>query len=190
MLALDWLDLLRDFPDRSAGFLLVDYPGYGTCEGSPNPARILESAEAAFHAVQDRTHWSVAPESLGVVGWSLGAAAALQFADHRPVGRVILVAPFTTMDAMAKQVLGFSPGPLLRHRFDNAGTLRRLLARKPASRVTIVHGRADRVVPVTMGRALSRLDPQRIRYVEIAAAGHSDVFARAQAVIFMDMASL
>ena len=44
MLALDWLDLLRGYPDRSAGFLLVDYPGYGLCQGSPNPARIRESA--------------------------------------------------------------------------------------------------------------------------------------------------
>jgi pimeloyl-ACP methyl ester carboxylesterase len=189
MLALEWLDLLREFPDPSAGFLFVDYPGYGVCEGRPNPAHILESAEKAFHALQDRTHWNLGQESLGVVGWSLGAAAALQFADKQPVGQLILVAPFTTMSDLVKHVLGVPPGPLLMHRFDNVGALRRILARKPAPKVTIVHGRADTLVPITMGRALARLDPQRIRFVEIPAAGHNDVFYRAQPVVFADMAS-
>jgi pimeloyl-ACP methyl ester carboxylesterase len=189
MLALDWLDFMREFPDRSAGFLFVEYPGYGSCEGSPNPARILETSEKAFHALQDRKHWSFGPESIGVVGWSRGAAAAVQFADKQPVGQVILVAPFTTMSDMVKRYIGLPPGPLLFHPFDNVGALRRILVRKPAPKVTIVHGRADTLVPISMGRTLAMLDPQHIRFVEISSAGHNNVFYQAQSLVFADMAS-
>jgi hypothetical protein len=39
--ALDWIDLVRDFPDPCTGFLFVDYPGYGICEGKTNPRQRL-----------------------------------------------------------------------------------------------------------------------------------------------------
>jgi dienelactone hydrolase len=84
---------------------LLDYPGCGLCQGSPNPARIRESAERAFQALQAQTHGRFAPGSLGVVGCWLGAAAALQIAERSPVGRMILVAPFTALDGMAAQSL-------------------------------------------------------------------------------------
>src|SRR6201987_5965911 len=48
--ALGWIDLVRDFPDPCTGFLLVDYPGYGICEGKPNPRSILENTEHALQA--------------------------------------------------------------------------------------------------------------------------------------------
>lgn len=187
MLALDWLDFLREFPDASTGFLLVDYPGYGSCEGSPTPAHILETSEKAFHAMQDQAYWTFHPESVGLLGWSLGAAAALQFAARYPVGQLILVSPFTTMNDMAEKLIGFNPGLLMLHRFDNVQALRRILAGKPRPKVTIVHGRADTLVPISMGRALAQLDPRQIRFIEIPHADHNDVFSAAQALVFADM---
>jgi uncharacterized protein len=187
MLALDWLDFLRKFPDALAGFLLVDYPGYGNCEGRSNPVRILETSENALHAMLAQTHWTFGPESIGILWWSLGAAAALQFAAKYPAGQLILVSPFTTMNDMVKKFIGFNPGPFVLHRFDNVQALRRILAGKPRPKVTIVHGRADTLVPTSMGRALAQLDPGKIRFVEIPDADHNDVFSAAQALVFADM---
>ncbi|MFH0794997.1 MAG: hypothetical protein V2A74_13300, partial [bacterium] len=31
--ALDWLEFVENFPGGNAGFLLLDYPGYGKCKG-------------------------------------------------------------------------------------------------------------------------------------------------------------
>lgn len=188
MLALDWLDFLRGFPDVSAGFLLVDYPGYGISAGSPNPARILEASENAFHALQDHKFWTFGRGSIGILGYSLGAAAASQLAAKYPVDRLILVSPFTTMNALVKRFIGFDPGPLVLHRYDNVKALRAILAGKPSPKVTILHGRADTLVPIKMGRALAQLDPQQIRFVEIPGADHNEVFSTAQAVVFAEMA--
>lgn len=187
MLALDWLDLLREFPDRSTGFLLVDYPGYGLCSGRPTPARILETSEKAFSVLQDQNGWNFGPESIGILGCSLGAAAGLQFAVQHPVGRLILVSPFTTMNEIFKRFIGFNPGPLVLHRFDNVKALRSILAQEPAPKVTILHGRADTLIPISMGRALAKVDPGQIRFVQIPDADHNDVLAVARSTVLADM---
>src|SRR4029077_4753988 len=50
-LAVAWLDLVRAFPSPCTAFLLVDYPGYGICQGKPNPRTILENAEGALQTL-------------------------------------------------------------------------------------------------------------------------------------------
>lgn len=144
-LALDWLPVLPPGPT----VLLVDYPGYGLCEGRPDPSAIDANAAGAVAA---------APASAGrpcaVLGYSLGCAAALRFAAAVPVERVVLLAPFTSMDAMARR----SVGPLafvLRHRFDNTSALHAALVRSPDAQVTVLHGANDLLVPPAMGRALA-----------------------------------
>ncbi|MGA8656085.1 MAG: alpha/beta hydrolase [Chthoniobacterales bacterium] len=100
---------------------------------------------------------------------------------------MILVSPFTTMNDMVKKFIGLNPGPFVLHRFDNVQALRRILAGKPRPKVTIVHGRADTLVPISMGRALAQLDPGQIRFVEIPDADHNAIFSAAQALVFADM---
>jgi hypothetical protein len=36
---------------NQTAFLLVDYPGYGICQGKPNPRTILENAEGALQTL-------------------------------------------------------------------------------------------------------------------------------------------
>ena len=50
-LALDWRFLVNGFPDADAAFLLIDYPGYGACEGRAGSKNIMESADAALAAM-------------------------------------------------------------------------------------------------------------------------------------------
>jgi uncharacterized protein len=62
--ALDWLSLTSRFGDSATGFLLIDYPGYGNCEGSPNPQSILENTEDAFQALLAQKHWEISGDSV------------------------------------------------------------------------------------------------------------------------------
>jgi pimeloyl-ACP methyl ester carboxylesterase len=123
--------------------------GYGENAGSPSPAAILEASVAAVGALQKHLGLSRAEMAeqlpVGVLGHSLGSAAALQFVRHAAysggsepplnIDRIVLVSPFTSLLEMSKRVVGPIPGlrHLLRHPFDNRAELQAIIrARKAA----------------------------------------------------------
>ncbi len=179
--ALDWMRLIPQVADPRTGFLLVEYPGYGVCEGSPSPQAILENSENAFRALLEQKHWEPDFEAISVLGHSLGGAAALQFAARHQVRKIVLISTFTTMADMVRARILISLGPLLRHQFDNIASLRAILSQQQVPEITIFHGKSDLSIPVRMGRALYQLDPSRIRFVAIPRAGHNNLLEQAVA---------
>ncbi len=171
------LDLMADvLPwDPAAGFLFFDYPGYGGNEGKPSPASIRESAVAALTTLAASLHstpTALAPR-LGVIGHSLGSAAALIVAGEAGAKQAILFSPFTTMTEMGRRTVGWPLCLLNLHRYDNRARLDALDA--AGARVLIIHGTEDEVIPVAMGRELAARHPQSTRFIEIPAAHHNDV---------------
>lgn len=172
-LALDWRDFLMRANDPVDGFLLVEYPGYGGCEGEPSPASILESSQAALVALKERL--GVFPQELSVLGHSLGAAAALQFAAKHPVRQIVLAAPFTSLHDMARRVVGLPFAYLLKHDFDNRAQLE-VIARQPLlPQVTIFHGLEDSLIPPSMGKELSDLHPAFVVFHPVPGGRHESI---------------
>jgi hypothetical protein len=176
-LALNWLGLGIGSWDPEAAFLLFDYPGYGACEGRPTRATIRESARAALEALaaERPESWQTPTGPLCLLGHSLGGAAALDLAAAVPVERVVLVSPFSSMEAMARRGVGWPLSLLVRDRFDNGARLAELARREPRPAVAILHGSEDSIVPVRMGRDLAGRWEGWIRYVEIPGGDHNDI---------------
>src|SRR5690606_29494827 len=149
---------------------------YGYCEGAPTPESIAESSDAMLQAVA--THLGTPPEDLkqrtrlGLMGHSLGAAVALQFATRHTPYKVVLAAPFTTMRTMANRTVTPALGWLLRHRYDSIHALGKLNPLSPRPKVIVTHGTADPVIPVEMSRELKRRFPDMIEYVEVEGKDH------------------
>jgi uncharacterized protein len=173
--ALAWMTLIRAFPNPRSGYLLIDYPGYGICEGSPTPETILENSQSALQTLLETEGWKVGADSLCVLGHSLGGAAALQFAAKNPVRKILVVSTFTTMDDMVRAQLRIPLGRLLRHRFDNVASLKAILSQKEVPEIWVFHGQADEIIPPKMGLTLASLDSNRIKFSEIPGARHNDV---------------
>jgi uncharacterized protein len=186
-LALGWLDLVRAFPSPYTAFLLVDYPGYGICQGKPNPRTILENAEAALQTLLKWKGWTTEVDALCVLGHSLGGAAALQFAAGHSVRKIVVVSTFTTMDEMVRNQIGITLGPFLRHRFDNLTSLATILSQNRVPEIAILHGQSDEIVPVKMGAALAQLDPSRIQFAVIPEADHNNVIQKGLPLILQTM---
>jgi pimeloyl-ACP methyl ester carboxylesterase len=186
-LALGWLDLVCAFPSPCTGFLLVDYPGYGICQGKPNPRTIFENSEGAFQTLLEQKGWTAEADALCVLGHSLGGAVALQFAVRHSVRKIVVVSTFTTMDEMVRKQIGITLGPLLRHRFDNLTSLETILSQNRVPDIAIFHGQSDDIVPLRMGAALAQLNPSRIKFAAIPEAGHNDIIQKALPLILQTM---
>ena len=159
--------ILREFQPPGAALLVVDYPGYGGSEGRASEPAVYEAADAAFAALAGR------PEIQGVYvyGRSLGSAVAVHTAASHPVAGLILESPFTSAAAMARLHYGLVPRVLLRLKFDNALTIRRV--RCP---VLIFHGTHDRLVPFAMGQTVAAAATGPVDFVTIPGAGHNDTY--------------
>lgn len=160
-LAADWLRFTDQW-DAGYGYLLIDYPGYGDCQGLPNPSRILESSMAA-HAALAR-HLGSTPEALrprlGVLAHSIGCAAGLMTAGQLGITRAVLVAPFTTLTEMGRILIGWPLCHINMHRFDNRRELARTV--EQGARVIIFHGTEDKVIPISMSRELAASHPEAV----------------------------
>ena len=173
-LALDWLSFVGNW-ERSCGYLLIDYPQYGLCEGKPDPSSIRESSVAAVKRLAEevQTTMDELKPQISVLGHSIGCAAALMAADDLDVRRAVLISPFTTMSEMGRKVLGWPLCLLNQHRFDNRVHLANVV--RKGARVTIFHGEDDTMIPIAMSRELTVRHPEAVSLIEIRGAGHNDV---------------
>jgi len=89
-------------------------------------------------------------ERLVLWGESLGSALAVTLAAEKPVGCLVLEAPFTSAADVGAQHYWFVPVRLLMK--DQFRSDRRV--RKVTAPVLIVHGENDTVVPVALGERL------------------------------------
>jgi len=167
--------LVRSSATAEQGFLLVEYPGYGARSGKPSPEALLTGTEQTLRVLSDQL--GTTPQALearsSVLGYSLGSAAALQYAVQHPVQRIVLLAPFTSMLAMAERVVGSPLCHLLQHRYDNVAALSAVQAKR-ATPLFILHGDRDNFIPPSMGQSLASLVPGS-HFELVAGAGHGDV---------------
>lgn len=191
-LALDWLEFLAVAPDGSDAFLLIDYPGYGECEGSASPESTQESAEHAVVALAGALNMGreTLDKRLNVVGLSIGCATALKFAVRHPIEHAVLIAPFTTLREESRRMVGFPLCYLLLHNYDNRTRLAELASRQSPPTVTIFHGSADSTIPPAMGRELAALFPKMIDFHEVPGADHNSILSVALPQIYEAMQPL
>ena len=175
--ALDWVVLVERNPNTADGFLLIDYPGYGASAGVASIATTRGSADQAVSILAERLG---VPENelasrLCVLGLSLGAGAALEFAAGHPIERAVLVAPFTTLREVAATLFTKPASYLVRESYDNRTRLRELGQRTPPPRVAIFHGTEDTLIPIRMGEELARSVPDVAQFFAIKGADHNTI---------------
>jgi pimeloyl-ACP methyl ester carboxylesterase len=111
--------LLPEFsrmPDWAA--LLVNYRGYGLSQGRPSEAALYRDALAIYDHSLRRAE--VDRHRVVLIGRSLGTGIATYVASQRTVAGVVLISPYDSLAAVARDAYPFLPvGLLLRHRFES-----------------------------------------------------------------------
>lgn len=161
-------DRARRYTDAGFGLAMLSYRGYGGSTGSPSEANNLADARLAYDRL---TAQGLQPRDIVLYGESLGTGVAVQLAAEKPVGAVILDAPFTSMVEMAALAYPFIPARrLLIDRYESD----RHIAKVQAP-VLVLHGVRDRVIPVAMGRALFAMASEPKQLEIYPDGGHTDL---------------
>ncbi len=155
--------LIRD----GVGLVALEYRGYGGSSGTPTEAGLIADAEAAYAFAAAR----YPAQQLVMWGESLGSGVAVALAAARPVGRLILEAPFTSAAAVGAARYWYLPVGLLMK--DQSRSDERI--GKVTAPVLILHGAHDDLVPYAMGDRLFALTKAPKHIVHFLDGGHEDL---------------
>lgn len=150
-----------------ASVLVLDYRGYGLSEGTPTEEGVYQDARAGLAYLTDVQGF---PENRIIIfGQSLGGAVAVDLAQDRKLGGLILVSTFESVANLAKTRVPFAD-LFLSDRFDSGQKIARL--RAP---VLFLHGDRDGTVPIASGRSLFERAPEPKNFVIVKGAGHNNM---------------
>jgi hypothetical protein len=152
--------------------LLAEYRGYAGLPGSPSYEGARRDARAAYQWLRDSL--GVPADGVGIYGFSLGTAVASELAAEATPRVLVLQAPFTSARDMARAVGSWpvaAAWPLIgRVRFDTRARVAAVDAP-----VWVLHGAADPVIPVWMGRAVHAAARRPGELLVVPGAGHNDL---------------
>lgn len=161
--------ILREFRPERAALLALDYRGYGESTGRAGIEGVKRDAEAAWAYLAGRPE--IDPARILVYGRSVGGGPAVHLALQKPVAGLILESPFTSLRAMARVHYPIFPSFIAGSAFDNLRAIAGV--RCP---VLFVHGDADRLIPIWMGRALAERVGTGAEFHVIPGADHNDTY--------------
>lgn len=158
---------IRKYRERGRGMFMMTYRGYGGSTGTPSEKANVADAVRAYDVLRAR---GVAAGDIIVYGESIGTGVATQLAAARPVAGLVLDAPYTSMPDIATRLYPYLPArTLLRDRYETVRHLKNVHVP-----LLVVHGEADAVIPVEMGRAVHAAANEPKEIATFPGAGHSD----------------
>lgn len=155
------------FKEAGYDYLIVEYAGYSNDPRTPTHDLIKQDARnvIAWLAAENST-------DITLVGESIGSGVASYHAALAPPEKLLLITPFTDLQAVARQRFWFYPTSLLvDNAYDNVLNLTAY-----AGPTHIIHGAEDTLIPYRLGRNLyNTLQGDKV-FVTIEGAGHNNLF--------------
>lgn len=165
----DRISKLLELYRAGLGVLIAGYRGYGGNPGRPSEEALSADARGLLDWLAAQ---GIGPERTVLYGESLGTGIAVKMAAERPVGAVVLEAPYTSIAEVAQHHYWYLPARwLVLDRWDS-------MARVPDLEVPllVLHGSDDRTIPARYGRRLFEAvsGPKELLVVEGGA--HNDLY--------------
>jgi fermentation-respiration switch protein FrsA (DUF1100 family) len=154
----------RRIAAEGAGFLAIDYRGFGGSTGAPTEKGLHQDAAAAYGWLTKR----VPADNIVIHGFSLGSGVAVRLASQRPARALVLEAPYTSIVDMAGQVTRIPVGSLVRDRFMSSEAIT-----KVHMPVLMIHGDRDSVIPFAQGQKLYSLAHGPKTFVRMIGSDHN-----------------
>lgn len=153
------------FPNHEV--IAFHYRGYPPSSGEPSAKALFADALAIFdHLQQER------PRKVVAVGFSIGSGVAANLAHHRTVAGLIMVTPFDSLKALAREHFSWAPTALLlRHHMPTVD-----LVKDRSTPTALIAAGRDTIVPPRRTEPLRSAIPNLVLDRTIADAGHNDLY--------------
>ncbi len=162
-------EIYRAMTNAGLGLIALSYRGYGKSQGKPDEAGMAMDTEAALNFAL--TELQIPPERIILYGESLGTHFALRNGANRNLGAIVLMAPFSSIRQRASEMYWWLPVPLLlKDSFDSYA-----YALQQRSPVLIMHGEADRLIPIAHARKLMGAIPSTKELVPLKNVDHYQI---------------
>ncbi len=172
----DYEDLASVYTRLGAGFMPVDYRGYGISTGSPSVAAMMSDCHSVFEFAKEYLNAKGHSGPLVVMGRSLGSASALELASSYPgdVAALVIESGFAYILPLMR-LLGIRVEGL---GVTEEGTFNHLEKIKGyAGPTLIIHAEHDHIIPLSDGRALfAAAGSKNKRFLKIPGANHNNIF--------------
>jgi len=120
--------------------LIVEYPGYSIYKGDKSADAVLEDSLTVFDFLTN--YLKVESENIIIFGRSIGSAPATYLCSERKPGALILMSPFTSIRAVAENLVGTLMKFLISERFTNIEYIKSV-----SCPVMFIHGQLDTLIP-------------------------------------------
>lgn len=181
-----WFTGLAFYRQANFDLFMIDYRGYGKSSGRiRSQAQLLADVHAAWDQmasvyagrVQPASQRASKPEASPgtqpfkrvIYGRSLGTGPAAMLAAELQPELTILVSPYASMGALARQHFRWAPALALRYPLHTDTALAQV-----KTPVVLAHGGRDTLVPPINSQRLLAVAPQA-RLILVPEAGHNDI---------------
>lgn len=158
---------VSDFTDRCYRSLFVDFRPFGKSKGKLSENSLILDSQAGFDLLEEEAGVG----RVIVFGQSLGTGLAVWLAATRNVKNLLLEAPYLSLLELVEERYSLFPVKwMLRYPLRSD-----LLISKVSAPISIFHGSLDTTIPIEHGRALAKLAPGQVTFVELPGGTHFNV---------------
>ncbi len=161
-----WGKYAQHFTDLGYDFYLFDYRGYGKSGGEISSQEQLYADTDAMMQLVLREYDA---GEVTALGYSVGSGLAARAAQKYGAKRLVLTAPYFSLEELAREKMPFVPKFLIKYKiptFEFVGGF--------GGPVTIFHGEHDELIGVDNSRRLLKFLKPRDKIYELN-AGHNDI---------------
>ena len=173
---LAWSDrFLREFHEMGVNAACVEWPGFGVAEGEISEKGTYEAEDALYDYLT--TVEKVPPESLYIMGHSLGTGPAADLASRKQCAGLILASGFTTIPDVSQFYYPYLPGKLVV--VPQFATIKKIP--KIKAPILFIHSRDDRIIPFEMSEKNYEVAQKcglSADFLRLETAGHDLFFKR------------
>ena len=141
---------INHFNSMNVNFIIVAWRGFSGNKGKPSEEGFYQDANSVVEWLKTK---NIFEKDIIIYGESLGTAIAIEIAQNKDFGGIILESPFTSMIELGKLKYPFLPVKLLlKDNYESDTKIKNI-----KSPILIMHGKADNIVPFYMGKKMYEL---------------------------------